>query len=196
MRREWKAMDPFLEYKLGNISFNDLYRGTVQSELERILEDPLSNMKNYRFSRRSSHDQSKGNLLNIGVNCLDIDNTGQVLLGGGDDGSLSIWGLDEALHQNDEDEQELINKRLNFIKRQPNQADNEPAQSLSYKNKVSQTNSSNAMRLVHSFQTRRNKYRMYRQSNAMISSPRSHISNEANFGRGGSGCLLYTSRCV
>lgn len=173
-------MDPFLEYKLGNISLNEFRRRAIQSELERILEDPLPNMKNYRFSKQSCYNPKKGTPLNIGVNCLDIDNTGQVLLGGGDDGSLSIWGLEESLHQNDEGEQELINKRLDYIKRQPHQSDDEPAQMAGYKNKNSRTNDSNAMRLVHSFQTQRNKYRMYRQSNAAVSIPKSHISNKTN----------------
>ena len=107
-----------MQYRLGDISFDEFHRRTIQNEFERILEEPSLNLKNYCFSRRSIHDTGKSTHLNIGVSCLDIDNTGQVLLGGGDDGSLSVWGLDESSHQNDEGQQELINKRLNFIKRQ------------------------------------------------------------------------------
>lgn len=36
------------------------------------------------------------------------------------------------------------------------------------------------MRLVHSFQTQRNKYRMYRQSSAAVPVQRSHISNKTD----------------
>lgn len=173
-------MDPFLEFRLGNISLNEFYRRSIQSEFERILEDPLSNMKNYRFSKQSNYSTKEKTPLSIGVNCLDIDDTGQVLLGGGDDGSLSIWGLDESLHRNDEGEQELINKRLNYIKRQPHQSDDEPAQIMGYKNKRTRINDNNTMRLVHSFQTQRNKYRMYRQSSAAVPVQRSHISNKTD----------------
>lgn len=125
-------------------------------------------MKNYRFSKQSNYSTKEKTPLSIGVNCLDIDDTGQVLLGGGDDGSLSIWGLDESLHRNDEGEQELINKRLNYIKRQPHQSDDEPTQIMGYKNKRTRIDDNNTMRLVHSFQTQRNKYRMYRQSSAQF----------------------------
>ncbi|CAI4057921.1 Rad28p SKDI_04G2610 [Saccharomyces kudriavzevii IFO 1802] len=173
-------MDPFLQYRLGTISFDDFHRRVIQNEFERILEDPSLNLKNYRFNKWSGYDSSKGTSLNIGVTCLDVDNTGQVLLGGGDDGSLSIWGLDESSHQNDEGEQELINKRLNYIKRQPHQSDNEQTQTPSRKKKKSRMHDGGATRLVHSFQTQRNKYRMYRQSNTPISSRTSVMLNAAN----------------
>ncbi|KOH00887.1 Rad28p [Saccharomyces eubayanus] len=173
-------MDLFLQYRLGDISFDEFHRRTIQNEFERILEEPSLNLKNYCFNRRSIHDTGKSTHLNIGVSCLDIDNTGQVLLGGGDDGSLSVWGLDESSHQNDEGQQELINKRLNFIKRQPHQNDSEHTQTPYHEDKKQRLHDSNATRLVHSFQTQRNKYRMYRQSTATDSGSRSHMTSANN----------------
>ncbi|EJS44307.1 rad28p [Saccharomyces arboricola H-6] len=173
-------MDPYLEYRLGNISFNEFHKKTIQNEFERILEDPSLNLKSYRFSKRSGHNPSGGAPLNVSVTCLDIDNTGQVLLGGADDGSLSIWGLDESSYQNDEGAQELINKRLNYIKRQPRQSDTEPTQTSTHRNKKSRIHDDNAARLVHSFQTQKNKYRMYRQSQTVIPSSGPHMLNVSN----------------
>lgn len=134
----------FLQYQFGDISDSRLCRIARQSEFQKLLECTAPNYYKY----------AKGTKNISGVSCLDMDNMGQHLLGSGVDGSVSIWSLDDKL---DEMHNGLCCKRLNFRSRSSMIEESSPS-------KKRAKTVSPSPRIVHSFETRRNKYRMYRQS--------------------------------
>ncbi|QLG71830.1 hypothetical protein HG535_0C01790 [Zygotorulaspora mrakii] len=135
----------FLQYQFGNIHDGALQRLARKSEFERLLESATPNC--YKYAR-GKKDVS-------GISCLEMDDTtGQFLLSCGTDGSVSVWSLDEKL---DTVNNELYSKRINY------NAKSIGTEELSPSKKRAKT-SSPAPRMVHSFETRQSKFRMYRQS--------------------------------
>ncbi|AQZ16041.1 RAD28 (YDR030C) [Zygosaccharomyces parabailii] len=127
----------FLKYQLGQCS--DIYNVAAQHEFESLVECEMPRRYNYSKEPRGS------------VSCLEIDHSGQFLLACGNDGSLGVWGLDERL---DRDRGLLYCKRIKF---QARKVLDEP---------MVRAPSMPAPQVVHSFETRRNKFRLYRQSSA------------------------------
>ncbi|SCU84011.1 LAMI_0C05798g1_1 [Lachancea mirantina] len=89
----------YLKWRLGQLDDVRFRQVVVDSELQKLQEaSPVA------YSHRRA-------TLPIGVTCLALDSQGQTLLSTGEDGSVALWGLDEASSQGD-----LCNKRLNFIR--------------------------------------------------------------------------------
>lgn len=155
-----------LRYKLGEIDGDHLTRLGRQLEFARILE--CDSPRCYRHSRNKK--------VATGVTCLDLDNTtGGFILSSGDDGSLSLWSLDDRL---DRSTNVLYNKRINYVAR--SQADDD-VNSQPFKKRVS--DSSEGPRIVHSFETKQNKFRMYRQSSSQAAS-KIGPTEDSNVGQG------------
>lgn len=143
----------FLQYQLGEIKDATLCRMARQLKFGELLE--CSSPRCYNYSKEF---QSKKVV--PGVSCLEMDNTtGQFLLSSADDGSVGLWSLDEKLDATDD---ELYNKRIQYSARSRNKGDLSSLSSSPTKNRAK--TSSPSPRMVHSFETRQNKFRMYRQS--------------------------------
>lgn len=155
-----------LRYRLGEINGEQLAQVGRQLEFARILECDAP-----RCYRHSRHKR-----VATGVTCLDLDNaTGRLMLSSGDDGSLSLWSLDDRL---DRSEDALYNKRLNYMARSQTEGDVEPQP---FKKRM--TDSSEGPRVVHSFETKQNKFRMYRQSSSQVAA-KSTTTEESGAGQG------------
>lgn len=152
-----------LQHRFGVSPPGDLVRAARQHEFERIVE--CSNPRSYSYYRKS-------NVLGA-VTCLDIDNTGQFLLGSGSDGSLSVWSFDDKVDEkmyteSDIEEQEtyeLLNKRVKYAKRSISR-DEKDDTGATAAGPGSQQREDATLREVHSFETSRSKYRMYRKSSS------------------------------
>lgn len=144
----------------GQISSSDLINFSVQNEFEKMVE--CESPRKYQYSKFKIG----------GTSCLNIDpNTGKFLLGCGNDGSLGIWSLDER-RQNDE----LYCKRINFsARRSSNNNDDADADD----DVGGSIRANKEARMVHSFETRRNKFRLYRQSSA-VEAPSTPLSQSTS----------------
>lgn len=89
----------YFNFQIGKISPNELYHTFQNSQFEKLLN-----------SQPSSYTHSKSSL-NVAVSSIAVDDIGQFLLSSGDDGSLTLWGIDHRLKK-----RELCNKRLHFAK--------------------------------------------------------------------------------
>ncbi|EDO17584.1 hypothetical protein Kpol_1061p6 [Vanderwaltozyma polyspora DSM 70294] len=146
-----------LQYKLGRINNSELVNLTRLRELERIVESSTPKIYNY-------HKKSE---LYGAITCLDIDNGGEFYLGATNNGSISLWGFNERLEVNYDSNgskiYDLVNKRLNYAKRSTDEEIDISNAQLDSRKRARQDEAD--MKLVHSFETSRNKYRMYRKSN-------------------------------
>lgn len=128
----------FLRFQLNDISGSYLNHLSIQHEFEKMVES--ESPRKYQYSKSKIG----------GTSCLQVDpNTGKFLLACGNDGSLGIWSLDDRCRDD-----ELYCKRINFSARSG--TDNEP---------VTLPTNRNAQ-MVHSFETRKNRFRLYRQSSS------------------------------
>ncbi|QLQ80417.1 hypothetical protein HG537_0D04180 [Torulaspora globosa] len=152
--------DIITRYRLGDIDGSALVRSGRQLEFARILE--------YDAPRCYTHSKQKR--VTTGVSCLDLDpTTGRLLLSCGDDGSVSLWSLDEKLSRSDG---RLYSKRINYEARN---RDLDPVLTPSAKRiKISLQEP----RMVHNFETKLNKFRMYRQSSSSTTDAFQGMVNE------------------
>lgn len=149
-----------VNYRLGKVDGSTLARVGRRLEFARILE--------YDSPRCYTHSKQKR--VNTGITCLELDTaTGGLLLSCGNDGSVSLWSLDDRLSRSDG---QLYNKRINYEARS---RDNDVAATPVAKRL--KTNSQEP-RMVHDFETRQNKFRMYRQSSTPVAEPFSNVGME------------------
>ncbi|CCD22734.1 Rad28p NDAI_0A05790 [Naumovozyma dairenensis CBS 421] len=176
------------EYKLGLRSYECLEKEVKRTNFENLFEDVnFSSDTNFNTilsspDRKSEepfktkihkYDLNKSNSTNLlSPNCLDIDPTGQFLLSGNNNGSIILFALDDKLKDN-----ELFNKKVNYSKRAASEKEIEPIVQSS-KNHYIKDHNKDGMRMVHSFETNRNKFRMYRKSDLKNTFP--YSSNVPN----------------
>lgn len=141
--------DILTRYKLGDVDGSALVRSGRQLEFAKILE--------YDAPRCYTHSKQKR--VTTGVTCLDLDSSGRLLLSCGDDGSVSLWSLDERLSRSDG---RLYSKRISY------EARNRDSDTVLTSPAKRIKTSSQEPRMVHDFETRQNKFRMYRQSSAPV----------------------------
>lgn len=127
----------FLKYQLGQC--DHIFRNGAQHEFESLVECEAPRRYHYSKEHRGT------------VSCLEMDHSGQFLLACGNDGSLGVWGLDERL---DRERNLLYCKRIKFSARKNLIEPSTRAASIP------------STQVVHSFETRTNKFRLYRQSSA------------------------------
>lgn len=134
----------FLKFQLNDISGSYLNHLSVQHEFEKMVES--ESPRKYQYSKSKIG----------GTSCLQIDpSTGKFLLACGNDGSLGIWSLDDRCHDD-----ELYCKRIKFSARKG--SNDEPIRIPTSRNANPQ--------MVHSFETRQNRFKLYRQSSSPLMS--------------------------
>lgn len=136
-----------LEYSIGLKNANDLQLKIQQTQFEKLVEN-VSQFGGYQtlYPLRNNFQR---------VNCIDINSysNGRFYLTGMDNGSISLWEFDNSLKllNDGSKDSRLINKRLNTSKGMT-------ADTLN----VSPKKNTDNTRLVHSFETQYNKFKLYR----------------------------------
>lgn len=146
VRNKHNMNNAIVQYRLGNIDGSKLTSVGRQLQFARIFE----------CDAPRCYTHSKQKRVSTGVSCLDLDTaTGKFLLSCGDDGSVSLWSLDERLSRSDG---RLYTKRINYEAR--NREGDPPPSAKRFKASFEEP------RMVHNFETRQNKFKIYRQSSA------------------------------
>lgn len=146
------------QYQTGKKPFELFFSEVERNEFENLFDDInfISHSSRLRKYHLNVTDKNKND---IRTNCLDFDSEGKFLLSGNNDGSILLFALDDKLKNG-----QLFNKKIQYCKR-PHSDDRKQMEKLIPQKR----NREDTIRQVHSFETNRNKFRMYRQSSSLSS---------------------------